>query len=246
MYWINHYNTYHDGYNQTLGGQGIKTYSQLRVIENGLIIDSALEFGRLAQEQVGWEASFTMKQVKKAIKKGSTFLGYHFEEIQTLKRSSEDEIRDWIITLKAIYCKKNIYCNELDMEFESIAAAANYLLVNNLYQTISKTPLQSLVTSIGKQLHGKIQSIHGVSQNYTFGFLPSTTKQNSGPFSWERKRVYCPQIDKEFMSITSAADYFIDQKIWTGIKKKTAMIRISDVVRGYFPEYRGYTFIAKE
>ena len=42
-----------------------------------------------------------------------------------------------------------------------------------------------------------------------------------------------------------AAKYFIDNKIWTGIKLKTAKLRVSDVVRGVFPNYKGYTFISE-
>ena len=38
------------------------------------------------------------------------------------------------------------------------------------------------------------------------------------------------------------AKYFLDNKIWTGIKLKTAKMRISDVVNGNFPDYKGYTF----
>ena len=72
-----------------------------------------------------------------------------------------------------------------------------------------------------------------------------TTKQKGFPEKeklFKRKKVYCSELNKTFESIIEAANYFIDNKIWTRITLKTAKIRISDVVRGAFPDYKGYTF----
>ena len=42
--------------------------------------------------------------------------------------------------------------------------------------------------------------------------------------------------------MVEAARYFVENEIWTGIKEKTAKLRVGDVVRGIMPDYRGYTF----
>ena len=242
-YWINYYDTFYNGYNMTCGGKGIHSYKRVKVVENGFVLKSATILGRLMFNENSWKEEFVRNQVKRAIQTGNSFLNYHFVELETYEPlTPEDEVINWIKTLQIRFCGKHIYCNELEMEFDTIASCAKYLLENNLYITASKTPVQSLVTAIGKQLHGATNFIQGVNTVYTFDFMPGTTKQEGSTQVAVKCAVYCPQLDKTFESQIDAARYFIDNKIWGNIKLKTAKLRISDVVRGNFPDYKGYTF----
>lgn len=245
-YWISYYDTYANGYNCTPGGQNCR-FSQhpcIKVVENGFIIDSAAELARIMEEANKWSCGFMTKQIRKAINDKTTFLDYHFEETYDRHLTPYDEVDNWVRTLELRFVGKHIYCNELDMHFNTIADCARYLLDNNLYLGKSQMPMQSLVTAIGKQLHGRINHITSAKGNLTFDFMPGTTKQAGAPKGeqFKNKKVYCPQIDKEFESQTDAAKYFLENKIWTGIKLKTARLRISDVVNGNFPHYKNYTF----
>ena len=243
IYWIKYYNTYKNGYNQNRGGRVVRDYPHLLVVENNLVIDSAEEFGRMASEQVGWSPRSISQKVREAVERKETFLGYHFQIAPASEcLSAEDTVKDWIQTLQIRFNGKHIYCFELNQEFSTIADCARYLLDNNLYVTTSKTPLQSVVTAIGKQLHGSISHICGKDTNYTFCFIPGTTKNLGDGEPFSKTKVYCPQIDKEFDSQQEAAQYMLNNKLWQGIKLKTAKLRISDVVNGHFPDYKGYTF----
>lgn len=76
----------------------------------------------------------------------------------------------------------------------------------------------------------------------TFYRAPGTTKQPGNEHPYQKTKIYCPEINKHFESQSNAAEYFIQNKIWTGIKLKTAKCRISDIVNDVFPDYKGYTF----
>ena len=242
-HWIKHYNTYSLGYNQTHGGDAHNESLKLLVVEKDLVVESVEEFGRLAQEQVGWSSSSIVKKVREVLNSDKTFMDYHFETRPAgLTVSDEDVVRDWIQTLQIRFCGKHIYCFELEREFDTIAECARYLLDNGLSTTASRTPLQSLVTAIGKQLHGNTSYIDSTKGPLTFAFLPGFTKNEGGEVPYQKTKVYCPQLDKEFDSQTDAAQYMIDNGIWQKIKLKTARLRISDVVNGHFPDYHGYTF----
>lgn len=243
IYWIKYYDTYKKGYNQTQGGLTIREYEHLLVVEKNLVIDSVEEFGRLAEKQVGWSKNTLIKKINEIIDTNETFLSYHFKKVPKENEVANNEvILDWIQTLQIRFCGKHIYCFELKKEFNTIAECAKYLLDNNLYITTSKTPLQSVVTAIGKQLHQTTQYIESTIGPLTFCYLPGTIKNQGSETPFIKQRVYCSQIDKEFESIQEAAIYMIDNKIWQGIKLKTAKLRISNVINGYFPDYRGYTF----
>jgi hypothetical protein len=244
-YWINYYDTFYNGYNRTIGGRGIHSYKRVKSQENGFVFESATSLARLIEEESGWNKNFIRGQIKASIETGKDFLSYHFIDLDTNEElTPEDEVRNWVKTLQIRFCGKHIYCNELEMEFETIAACGRYLLDNNLYFTNSKYPLQSLVTAIGKQLHGATQYIQGINTTYTFNFMPGTTKQTPTSEVAVKRAVYCPQLDKTFESQIEAARYFIDNGIWPNIKLKTAKLRISNVVCGNFPDYKGYTFQA--
>ena len=243
IYWIKHYNTFQDGYNQTTGGGNFQESLRLFVVENGYVIESVEEFGRMAQEKVGWSCDSLVKKIREVLSTGETFLGYHFEsKIANTPLTDYDKVNDWIQTLQIRFCGKHIYCFELKKEFDTIAACGRYLLENGLSTTSSQTPLQSLVTSIGKQLHGSIDYVNSTMGPLTFAFLPGQTKNPGATIPFSASKVYCPQLDKEFNSQLEAAEYMITQKIWNGIKLKTAKLRISDIVNGNFPSYKGYTF----
>lgn len=99
-----------------------------------------------------------------------------------------------------------------------------------------------MATSINKVLSGKKDSVTSSSGQLTFMFIPGKYTKQKGAEAFLRKRIYCPELNKEFNSQAEAAEYFVSNKIWGSIKLKTAKLRISDVVRGYFPDYKGYTF----
>ena len=66
-----------------------------------------------------------------------TFMDYHFESRPVDSIISDDDaIRDWIQTLQIRFCGKHVYCFELQLEFETIAECARYLLDNNLYTNL--------------------------------------------------------------------------------------------------------------
>lgn len=242
-YWIQYYDTYHLGYNQTQGGDTCRTSLKLFIVEKNLIIESIEDFGRLAQEQVGWSSRSIIRKVREVLNSDKTFMEYHFQTRPTdSKASDEDVVRDWIQTLQIRFCGKHIYCFELQKDFNTIAECARYLLENNLYETTSKTPLQSLVTAIGRQVHGSTEYIQSCQGPLTFAFLPGTFKNAGSDTPFQKTKVYCPQLDKEFDSQAEAAQYMIQSGKWQKIKLKTAKLRISDIVNGNFAEYRGYTF----
>lgn len=243
IYWIKHYNTYINGYNQTYGGESVYNYPSLIVVEKNFIIPSIEEFGRLAKEQVGWSNKSITKKLHEVVNTNKTFLGYHFiQGPVNVVTASEDEIKDWIQTLQIRFNGKHIYCFELKKEFETIAECGKYLLDNKLYVTTSKTPLQSIVTSIGRQLHEDTSCINSAIGPLTFCFLPGTKKNPGAQTPYQKQEIYCPQLNKVFTSQKEAAEYMIDNNIWKNIKLKTATLRISDVVNGYFSNYKGYTF----
>lgn len=232
------------GYNILSGGQFQKPCKRLVVVENNLIFASVEDFGRMISDITSWwSSSWVAHKMRSVIEQNKEFLGYHFKyEEMMIESSPIDQLEDWIKTLNVRYVGKHVYCEELNKDFATIAEAAQYLIDSNYSITTSKTPVQSLVTSIGKVINGKQEHIDSKIGKLTFIKMPGTLKQTvcSQPFT--SNKIYCPQLDKEFNSQVEAANYFIDNQIWTGIKLKTAKLRISDVVRGYFTDYRGYTF----
>ena len=238
IYWIDKLQTQINGYNIAPGEITFYAeYPQVQVVENNLIFDSKEELSRIMSQVTSWSIHFIKEKIDSIINTNEDFLGYHFICPEGHPAPSDmDVLVDWIKTLNIRYQGKHIYSIELDREFETVAAAAQYLIENELYITQSKTPIQSAVTSIGKQLKGKIDCVNG----FHFEYIPGAAK---GDNSCLVDKVYCPQLDKTFNSQTEAANYMIDNNIWIGIKLKTAKSRISDIIRCAFPDYKGYTFI---
>ena len=247
QYWIAHYNSYKNGYNKTIGGQNNNFknyYDQILIVEKNYIVDSVTELAREMSKITSWSLRFLTDSINKAVETGGLFLGYHFQKIKNeTERVSPDELEDWIKGLTVRFAGKHIHCYELNKDFDTIAECARYCLDNNLYHGTSRTPIQSIVTAIGKNLHHKTNCVDCLATGLTFEFIPGTTKQNvNGAGSFKPVKIYCPEIDKTMNSQIEMAKYFLDNKIWTGIKLKTAKMRISDVVNGNFPDYKGYTF----
>ena len=249
QYWIKKLNTRNPevGYNIAPGGkQSFNPYNKVEVLENGLIFDSKEDMGRLISQTTSWSIRYITDTIKDCLNENKTFLGYHLvlKPPETIP-SDDDVLIDWIKTLNIKYQGKHVYCKELDLEFETIAQAAKYLIDNNLYVTTSKTPIQSVTTSISQNIRGVTNSIKGTQGELHFLQAPGTTKQQGFLETkkiFQKKKIYCAELNKTFESINEAANYFIDNKIWTKIVVKTARLRISDVVRGAFPDYKGYTF----
>lgn len=239
QYWIKTLHTYEEGYNSTRGGQGDSfntNYPHVLIKEKNLLVDSKEFLARTIADLTLWNVQYLRDRLAIVIDTDKDFFGYHLVYSDDQDISSIDDIEDWIKSLNVKYLGKRVHCNELDKDFETIAAAAQYLIEQKIYQGISKTPMQSLVTSIGNNIHGKTDSVCGLS----FCIIPGTIKNKGGDF--QTKPIYCPQLDKTFSSQKEAAEYMLNEQIWTGIKLKTAKLRISDIIRGAFKEYKGYTF----
>lgn len=250
QYWIKKLDTRNPeiGYNIASGGKlNFNPYNKVKIVENGLVFDSQEEMGRMIHETTSWSKRFIVDSIRRSLKDNKPFLNYHLviESPETIP-SDDDVLLDWIKTLNIKHQGKHVYCEELNLEFDTIAQAAQYLIENNLYITQSKTPIQSVLTSISKNIHGKTEYIKGTEGVLHFQEVPGATTKQSGCTDknkiFQKKVVYCPELDKTFNSIDEAAKYFIDNEIWVNIKLKTAKLRISDIVRGAFQAYKGYSF----
>lgn len=242
-YWIKYYNSQEEGYNRNAGGGVIRDYPHVLVKEKNLVVDSIEEFGRIAAEHVGWSQKSVIKKIKEVINTDKTFLDYHYLTTPAETELSDiGDIQNWLHTLSLRFVGKHVYCVELQQEFDTISNCARHLLDTGLVETKSKTPLQSILTLISKQLHGSLESVASTQGPLTFLFIPGSTKNPGTNTPYQTQKVYCPQLDKTFESQIEAAKYMLEQNLWTGIKLKTARLRISDVVNGNFPDYKGYTF----
>lgn len=249
-YWIKEMGTRNPevGYNIALGGKSnFNSYNKIEVVENGLIFDSQEEMSRVIQKVTSWNKRFIASTIHQALEQNKTFLKYHLvvRPPETIP-SDDDVLVDWAKTLNIKYQGKHIYCEELDLEFETIGQAAQYLIENNLYATRSKTPIQSVISSISQNIHGKSEYINGVQAALHFQEVPGATTKQPGYKDkeklFQKKTIYCPEIDRTFIGIEEAAKYFLNNGIWKNIKIKTAKLRISDVIRGVFQDYKGYSF----
>lgn len=240
IFWINHYGTYGNGYNKTFGGtqSSFGAYNSIMIEENGFVVDSCERLSQEIARLTDWSAPWLKSHLRKVVDNpDKAFLGYHLKRIPRCKPEDETDLVDlenWIKTLNIRYQGQHIWCEQLDKQFETVGEAAKYLVDNGFYKGKSQMPIQSVITSIGYNINGKHDKVDCLG-GLIFYRVPGTN-------SFEEKRIYCPELDKEFDSGIEVAKYFIDNKIWTGIKLKTAKLRINDVVKGVFPQYKGYTF----
>lgn len=187
--------------------------------------------------------SYVGKRLKKVIDTDLDFCGYHLKSIKANKDELTDivDLENWIKTLNIKFQGQHIYCEELDKQFDTMGQCARYLIDNNYYSGTSQQPIQTVITLIGNSV--KQNKSVPVLNNFHFYKAPGTTKQAGTKKPFQNVKIICSELNNQiFDSQASAAHYFVDNKIWEGIKVKTAKSRISDVINGVFPDYRGYTF----
>lgn len=245
-FWIKRYNSTDPeyGYNLSQGGKGanLRDYAQIQVVENGLIFDSKEEFSRLVSSLTSWSLRHIKERVESVLNTDKTFCDYHLITVHVSETQVSDPnvLEDWIKTLNIRFQGKHILCAETEQEFDTIASAAKYYVEAGLYHGRSKTPIQTLVTSINRVLNGKSENVESLGGLH-FIYLPGTTKNPGSEHPFQKNKVYCPELDLTCDSQTEMAEYLVKTK-WPDIKVKTAKLRISDVVRGAFPQYKGLTF----
>lgn len=243
QYWIAKLDTYKNGYNKNTGGnQSFSNYQNILIVENGFLFDSCEFLGRELSRVTDWSEKYIITRLRAVIDTEQTFLGYHIKYVKAYKEEMTDvlDFENWAKTLNVRYQGKCIYCKELNKNFDTTGEAAKFLLEQGYYTGTSKMPIQTIITLIGQHIKSG-QPCKSIS-DFTFYSAPGSTKNHGSEAPFQKKRIYCPELDKSFESGVEAAKYFIDNKIWSGIKLRTARLRISDVVRGVFPHYRGYTF----
>ena len=213
------------------------------MLEPNLYFDSAEQMGGLMGSITSWGVRFCQAKIREALEKNIPFFDYHLEyvRVSSAQISSIDEQENWLKNLNIQYAGKHIYCPELNKEFNTVGEAAKYLLDNNYYIGNSKCPIQSIIGIISNNLKNKTETI-AFKQALNFEQLPGSTKNTEAINAFESMKIYCPELKKEFNSQIEAARYMIDNKYWTKIKLKTAKLRISDIINGVFPNYKGYSF----
>lgn len=245
QYWIAKLDTYKNGYNKNIGGnQSLNNYEQILIVENGFLIDSKQYLARELSRITDWSLRFLSEKLTSIIDTDKDFCGYHFKHTKCYKEELTDivDLENWAKRLNVQFQGQCVYCLELDKEFETTGQMAKYLIDNNYYFGDSKYPVQAVVSLIGYLI--KENKTSKRLNNFHFYKTPNTTKQcnsgNQNPYT--KKPIYCPELDKTFESSADCAKYLIDEKIWQGIKLKTAKCRISDILNGIFIEYKGLTF----
>lgn len=243
-YWIKKLNTFENGYNKTAGGQNINfcPYDNVLIVEANIYVDSCEYLEREIARLTDWSIGFIGDKIHSVIDTENTFCGYHLKHVKISKEILTDivDLENWIKTLNIKFQGQHIYCKELDKEFLTMGEAARYVIDNNYYTGDSQQPIQTVISIISNHIR-KGNDTKTLS-NLHFYRAPGETKQSGSNEPFQKVKVYCPELDKIFESGIEAAQYFINNNIWTGIKLKTAKLRISDVLNGIFPHYRNYTF----
>ena len=246
IYWIAYYDAYKNGYNKTpRGGYGVgNNYNNLYIVEKNFYVPSIEYFARKCKEVVNWSKDTIGNNIKKVVNTDKTFLNYHFKTAKANldEYVDEDVLIDWIKTLKKVNYQKAVYCKKFDRVFLSIGEATSYCINNGYYKSNSNCPSQALRTAIARFLKGDADTIIGLDSDITFENCYVNPDEYILNYNWEAKKIYCPQLDMVFNSISEAGRYFQEKKLFGSVKFKTAKCRISDVCNKYFQEYKGYTF----
>lgn len=245
-YWVAKLDTFNNGYNKTEDGQGggNSTYPHCKVVENNLVFDSREDMARIMSSLTSWGLSFIKDQLVNIIDTDKTFCDFHLVSVPCETAVSDIiDLENWIKTLNVRFQGKRILCVETKQEFNTVGEAAKFYIENGQYKGTSKMPIQDIITTIGYNIKGKTENVKSLGGLH-FVTMPGTTKNKGGNF--QKKKVYCPELDMEFESGVAAATYFLENNIWNKISLKTARLRISDVIRGVFPEYKGYHFESRE
>lgn len=135
IYWINYYDTYHNGYNATLGGDGRP------FIDYNLVIQTYKELG--------------------AIRWVSEKLHISQDTIRKILRMNNIEITEGKEFARSIQGKKCCMCDlngNPIQEFETRADGARYLIANNY--TTAKDPYK-VSSRIGQVCNGQRQTAYG-------------------------------------------------------------------------------------
>lgn len=248
-YWIKYYNSTNDdrGYNISLGGKGnfaTRDYSQIVIIENNIVFDSKEQLARLMSQVTSWSLRYLKSILTKIIDTDKDFLGYHLKScFLPIEQVSDENIQiDWIKTLNIQHQGTKIYCVELDKEFETIGQAAKFCVNNNLSSRSGVFAINTITTDISKYIRNP--SVEGIPyiSNYHFYKIPGSTKNAGSKYPFQKRKVFCPELNMTFESQKECAEYLINNNIWTNIKLKTAILKISNVVNNDFPSYKGYSF----
>lgn len=245
QYWIKELNTYKDGYNQNVGGdQSLNNHNQILIVENGFLVDSKEYLAREMSRITDWSLRFLSDKLATIIDTEKDLCGYHFKTTKCYREELTDiiDLENWAKKLNIQFQGQCVYCLELDKEFETTGQMARYLIDNGYYTGNSTQPIQGVIALIGRLI--KENKTSEFLNNFHFYKTPKTTKQinsgNQNPFN--KKAVYCPELDKQFESCIECAKYLVENNIWKDIKVKTARCRISDILNGIFENYRGLTF----
>lgn len=213
-------------------------------MENGFLVDSKEYLAREISRVTDWSIRFLGDKLTAIINTDQDLCGYHFKTTRCYREELTDiiDLENWAKRLNVQFQGQCIYCMELDMEFETVGQMARYLIDNNYYSGDSKCPIQAVVSLIGRLV--KDGRVSETLNNFHFYKTPNTTKQNglSNQPPFTKKTVYCPELNQKFESEIDCARYLINNKIWRGIKLKTARCRVSDILNGIFPSYKGLSF----
>lgn len=250
IYWIKYYDSTNEekGYNISRGGFNSnfhpRDYKQVIIKENNISFDSKEECARLISQTTSWSLEFLKTKISEIIDTEKDFCSYHFcstylpeEEI-----SDKDVQIDWIKTLNIQFQGTKIYCEEFNQEFETIGQAAKFCKDNNLSTFEGRYVVNNIISAISGFIKNPTEEGISKLKGLHFYKLPGSTKGTGSKTPYCSTKIYCPQIDKSFNSQKECAQYFLENKLWSGIKLKTARLRISDIICGVFPDYKGYTF----
>lgn len=141
IYWINYYDTYHNGYNATLGGDG-KYY-----LDYDLIISTYLE----------------LRNIQETAKK----INCCKDSVRNILKNNNIKVKDSTEIAKEKQGKKcQMYSknNELIATFFTLAEAANYLIENNLVPKDSN--YKGISANIGKACNGKRKTAYNCIWHY--------------------------------------------------------------------------------
>lgn len=131
IYWINQFNSFHFGYNATLGGEGKQKYDYNEIVQGFLS-------GKLIKE-LAEEYGCCVDTISKALKLA------HINAFQNSTTKSSKKI-----------VAKDLKTNEILYSFESETKAAKWLLDNN----IAKGKIDNVVAAIGRVANGKRASAY--------------------------------------------------------------------------------------
>lgn len=249
IYWINYYDSTNreKGYNISPGGSqsfAPRNYKQVKIIENNIIFDSKEDLARQISKITSWSLRFLKERLSQIIDTTKDFCNYHLITIECpIEEISDEDVQiDWIKTLNIKFQGTKIYCEELNKEFETIGQAAKFCKDNNLSSRSGDFVINTIISDISNFIKNPNEEGISTLSNLHFYKLPGSTKQESGHTPFQKSKVFCPELNLTFNSQQDCAKYLLENKIWTGIKLKTAKLRISDIVNNVFSSYKGLTF----